>query len=246
LIGVEPEIIQCAPANRVGVLILRKGFAVPSDRIAGLSDTPLLAAVTLVVKRAVVCPAGFLRWRVESDVTDVGSSSQRHAKGLDRAIEVLVIQRILVVPDALAWISHFVTHKPDAIVSRIRLHLIYCCARPSHDGRLHPHGRAERRKREIGSAGDRELTIGDVVKHVALVGMRLAPCVFVRTNVCRFAKIGGTLIEVCVQVVYLHANPMRHAVVVMGGVAMIVGARWKRASERIDPCARTDLVLVAI
>ena len=31
LIGVEPEIIQCAPANRVGVLILRKCFRAPGN-----------------------------------------------------------------------------------------------------------------------------------------------------------------------------------------------------------------------
>jgi hypothetical protein len=185
LIGIEPEIIERAPANRVGVLILRKGFAVPSNRIAGLSDTPRLAAVTLVVKRAVVCPAGFLRRRVKKDVTDVGASAQRHTEGLDRSIEIFVIQRILIVVDTGTWIGDFVTHKPEAIVSRIRLDLIYCCARtcPGHDSRLHPHRRAEWRKREVRCTADAELTIGHVVKHVAFAGMRLAPCVFVRANV---------------------------------------------------------------
>ena len=139
MIGVKPEIIQCAPANGVGVLILRKGFAVPCNRPGVLSDTPRLAAVTLVVKRVVVCPSRFLRWCMECDITDVGSSAQRHTEGLDRPIEVLVIQRILVVVDAGTWIGDFVTHKPEAIVSRIRLHLIYRRARPSHDSRLHPH-----------------------------------------------------------------------------------------------------------
>jgi hypothetical protein len=137
---------------------------------------------------------------MECDITDVGSRSQRHAKGLDRAIQVLVIQGIVIVPDAGRWIGHFVTHKPDAIVSRVRLDLIYCCARtyPGRDGRLHSYGRGERRKCKVGSAADAELAIGDVVIHVALSRMCLAPCVFVRANVCRFAKIGGTLIEVCV------------------------------------------------
>ena len=134
------------------------------------------------------------------DIAYVDSSSKGHAKRLNSPIEVLVIQRILVVVDTGTWIRDLVTHKPEAIVSRIRLDLIYCCARtcPGRDGRLHSHRRAERRKREIGGAGDRELTIGDVVIHVAFAGMRLAPCVFMRANVCRFAKIGGTLIEVCV------------------------------------------------
>ena len=56
-----------------------------------LSDSPRHAAVTLVVKRAVVCPARFLRRRVKSDVTDIGSSTQRHAKGLNAAIEILML-----------------------------------------------------------------------------------------------------------------------------------------------------------
>jgi hypothetical protein len=77
---------------------------------------------------------------MECDITDVGSSAQRHTEGLDRPIEVLVIQRILVVVDAGTWIGDFVTHKPDAIVSRVGLDRVtYRRARPSHDGRLHPH-----------------------------------------------------------------------------------------------------------
>jgi hypothetical protein len=32
LVGIKPEVIQRAEANRVGVLILRKGFRAPSDR----------------------------------------------------------------------------------------------------------------------------------------------------------------------------------------------------------------------
>src|SRR5205807_2788289 len=68
LIGVKPEVIQCAEANRVGILILRKRFAVPGYGITRLSDSPGHAAVTLIVKRAVVCPTGFLRRRVKSYV----------------------------------------------------------------------------------------------------------------------------------------------------------------------------------
>jgi len=49
LIGVKPEIIQRAPTDRIGVLILRKSFAVPGYRPTRLSDSPRLAAVTLIV-----------------------------------------------------------------------------------------------------------------------------------------------------------------------------------------------------
>jgi hypothetical protein len=132
---------------------------------------------------------------MKSDVTDVGANAQRHTEGLNRPIEVLVIQRILVVVDAGTWIGDFVTHKPDAIVSRIRLHLIYHRARPSHDSGLHPHRRANTGKCEIGrAAGNIKPAIGSIVEHVALAGMRLAPRVFGRSHVLRFTEIGCTRI----------------------------------------------------
>ena len=37
---------------------------------------------------------------MKSDVADVDASAQRHTEGLNCAIEVLVIDRILVVPDS--------------------------------------------------------------------------------------------------------------------------------------------------
>ena len=137
---------------------------------------------------------------MESDVTDISSNSQGDAKGLDGAIEVLVIQSVLIVPDSWTWVSHFVTHEPDAIVTRVRLILIYYGARrgPSHDGRLRPDCGGNRRKCEVSCTAHAELAVGDVVIHVAFAWMRLAPGVFMRTNVRRFGKIGGTLVEVCV------------------------------------------------
>jgi hypothetical protein len=42
---------------------------------------------------------------------------------LNGTIEILVIYSILVVPDSDRGISHFVSHKPDAIVSRVGLKL---------------------------------------------------------------------------------------------------------------------------
>ena len=66
LIGIESEVIQCAPTNRVRVLILQKRFGVPSYGIGRLSDSPGRAAVTVVVKRTIVWPARLLRRRVKS------------------------------------------------------------------------------------------------------------------------------------------------------------------------------------
>jgi hypothetical protein len=81
-------------------LILRKRFRVPGDRASVLRNIPRCAAITLIVKRAVICPAGFLARGVKLDVRDVYSESERHAEGLDRAVKVLVVQRVFIVPDA--------------------------------------------------------------------------------------------------------------------------------------------------
>ena len=183
---------------------------------------------------------------MEADVAYVNSRSQRHTKGLDRAVQVLVIQSVFIVPDSRCRIGHFVAHEPDTIITGVGLDLVHgrACICPGHDSRLHPNRWGKRRKREACCTAHAELAVGHVVVHVAFAGMCLAPRVFVRANVCRFGKIGGTLVEVCVQVVDLHADPVRHAVMVM--TVVIVRAGLERACERIDPGARADAGLAAI
>ena len=148
MIGVEPEIIKRGIANSIGVLVLRERFAGPGDGAAALIHCPRHTAVALIIKCAIIGPTGFLRRRMKSDVTDVSTWPQRHTKRLDSSVQVLVIQGILIVPDARSWIGHLVTHKPDAIVSRVGLDLIDRGARdrPSRDGRSHPHGSTNGRK----------------------------------------------------------------------------------------------------
>ncbi len=79
---------------------------------------------------------------MKSYIAYVYSGGQRHAKRLDSPIEVLVVERVFIVPDAGSGVRDFETHKPDAIVSRVRLSLAYrgtgIC--PHGDGRFHPHG----------------------------------------------------------------------------------------------------------
>ena len=124
MIGVEPEIIKCGIANSIGVLVLRERFAGPGDGAAALIHCPRHTAVTLVVKGAIVSPAGLLRWRVEADISYVHSWCHRHSEGLNSAIQVLIVEGVLIVPNASGWIRHFVTHKPDAVVARVGLELI--------------------------------------------------------------------------------------------------------------------------
>src|SRR4029077_18966708 len=121
---------------------------------------PWSAAITLIIQCAVICPPRFL-WRcVEADVTDVGSSAQWHAEGLDSAIQVLVVQRVLIVPDPGTWVGDSVTNKRDTIVSWVRLDLFQhgAHARPCRNGRPPPDCRANRRKCETGRAAHQELT----------------------------------------------------------------------------------------
>ena len=139
LIGIEPEIIQRAEANRIGVLILRKRFGVPGDRACVLGNTPWRAAISLVVKGAIICPAGLLNRRMKSNVRDVYSWPNRNAERLDRAIQVLVVESIFIVPDPRAGVRHFVPHEPDAIIAVIRFDLVYRRPRPSRDRRMRSH-----------------------------------------------------------------------------------------------------------
>src|SRR4029077_523321 len=107
LIGVKPEVIQCAPANRVRVLVLRKRFRVPGNGIWGLSNTPWRTAISSISLSSIVCPAGMLRRSVETDVAYVNPGAQGHAEGLNSAVEVHVKQGILIVPYAGRWAGYF-------------------------------------------------------------------------------------------------------------------------------------------
>ena len=77
--------------------------------------------------------------------------------------------------------------------------------------------------------------MGNVVKHVALRGMRLAPVVFMRANVGRFAKVGRARILRCDQVTRLHHDPVGYPVVDVA--AVIVRVRWEGSCEWIYPGA---------
>ena len=191
LISVEPEIIQRPKADRIGVLILGERLAIPGYGIASLSHSPGRATISLAVERAVVWPARFLRRRMEVDVTDVNSGSQRHAKGLNRTIEIHIVHGVFVVPHPRRRIGYLVAHKPKPIVSRIGLELIYGGACPCRDSGLHPNRRQHWIETEGRvDPGHAKLAIGDVVIHVALVRMRLTPGVFTGSDICCLSKIG--------------------------------------------------------
>ena len=242
MIGVESKVIHCAIANRVSVLILPKGFAVPTDGSRILSDSPRRATVTLVVERAVIWKARFLWRRVKPDVTDIGTGPQRDVERLNAAIEIVIVQGILVVIDARRGTGDFEAHKPDSIVSRIRLLLSYRRACPTFDGRFHSLWQPHRGKCEVRCAVNKELAVGSVVIHVALPRMGLTPLVFKRIQVCRFREIGCTRIECRVQIGDINANPVRYVIMNVPIVVAWIWIRWESSGERIRPGTRTKQV----
>lgn len=171
---------------------------------------------------------------MKTDIADVHSGRERHAKGLNGAIEILVIKSILIVPDPRAGIGHFVAHKPDAIITWVWLSLVYNGSCPSRDGRLHPNRRTNSRECEAGWATDHgKLPIRSVVIHVTLTGMRLAPRVFVRSDILGFSEISRARILWWIQVAHCDSDPMRRAGVTVA--AVIVRGRWVRSCKWIHP-----------
>jgi len=182
LVGIEPEVIQCAKADGIGILVCGKGFSAPGNHAATLIDCPRRATIPQIVESPVVWPPRFLRRRMEPEVTDI-RATHWHAKGLNSTIEVLVVKRVLIVPDSGRRVGHLVTHEPDTIVARVGLHLCHRCACrcPRLNSGLHAHRWTRSAKCEVGRpAADSEGTIGDVVIHVALPRVGLTPGVFSR------------------------------------------------------------------
>src|SRR5437764_15449172 len=106
-----------------------------------MSDSPRRAAETLVIKRAVICPARFLRRRVKSDVADIDVREIRHSKGLNPTIEIFIIHDVFIVPYAIIWPRHLVGDKENPVSTRLTLVLSYdgACVCPRHDAMLHSH-----------------------------------------------------------------------------------------------------------
>ena len=149
-VSIEPEIIQRPPANRVSILIGRKSFRAPGDGACVLCNTPWCAAISRVSLGAIVCPTGMLSRGVETNVTYIDSGGQWHTEGLNRAVEVHVKERILIVPDSRRRVSYLVAHKPHPVVTRIGLRPVDCCAGscPGLDSRLRSDRATQRRKGE--------------------------------------------------------------------------------------------------
>lgn len=151
---------------------------------------PRRATVSGISLRAIVCEARLLRWGVKSDVANVDARSQWHGKRLNGPIEVLVVNRVLIVPHSGGRVAHFITHEPNPIVAVIGFDLIHRCPSPGSNGWLLTRGAAHRTKtKRLINPSYRVLLVRSVVIHVALIRMTLAPGAFVRHDVLSFGEV---------------------------------------------------------
>jgi len=221
LIGIKPEVIQSAEANRVGILILRKSFRAPGDRACVLGNSPRCAAISSISLGTIMCKAGMLRRRMKANVRDVYSGSNMHAERLDGAIEVLVVQGIFIVPDSSSGVRYFIAHEPDTVISRVRLNLVYRRTGPSHNRRMLSHGWSSSIKiKGLINSSYGVRAVRSVVIHVALVRMTLAPDAFVRNDVFRFGKVRRSRVQRRVQVINVNQHSVRRYIMTVA--AMIV------------------------
>ena len=102
-VGIETEIIQRAPTNGVRVLVLRKGLRAPAHRAGGLIRGPGSVAKSRASQGSIVWKSRMIKRRVKPKVAHRDPASQRHTEGLDRAIKILVIERVFIMPNAGDW-----------------------------------------------------------------------------------------------------------------------------------------------
>ena len=121
---------------------------------------------------------------METNIAQRNADSNRNTKGLNTTIEILVIDRIFIVPYACGRIGHFINDLADAVDSAFRFDRNVSSTGPRIDCRLLANRGSGRRKGErAGSSRNAIRSIRHIVVHIALGGMRLTPCIFVRGDV---------------------------------------------------------------
>ena len=83
-VGIETEIIESTPANRICVWVLRKRLAAPSQRTAYYCRCPGGAAVSCVSHGSIVWPSRLLGRRMKSYVSNASRTGSRTIESRDR------------------------------------------------------------------------------------------------------------------------------------------------------------------
>ena len=97
------------------------GFAVPDQRARHLVWNPRIVAESCIADGSVVRETRMVGRSMKSDVTNVDSGPERHAEVLNRAIEILVVNRVLVMPHAGRRVRYFINDERTTIDTGLRL-----------------------------------------------------------------------------------------------------------------------------
>src|SRR5882762_1277381 len=111
-VRIETEIIQSPEAGGVRILVLRKGLRAPTQSAAGLIRSPGRVAISRVSEGSIVCKSRRIKRCMKPQVAHRDSASQRHAERLNPTIQILIIDRVLIMPNVLGYVGDFVAHKP--------------------------------------------------------------------------------------------------------------------------------------
>ena len=190
--GIKSEVVQCGEANRVGVLVLHKCFAVPSRRRETRSEDPGSTAITSISLYSCVQIQDAAVARGTQRCSLLSGGRANDFEGLNRAVEVLVIDGVRIVGHPGIWSCHLVTDEENAIVSRVGLDCgAHCRASPGFNGRLLPESVADEIKGErLVDSNYAALTGRGVVILVALVRMVRVSSAFVRAICNSLYKAG--------------------------------------------------------
>ena len=191
--------------------------------LGGLVRSPRRVAESRVSRR-------FHRWETRDDsagreircCSPLTPPPSGHTEGLNRAIEVLIMDGVFIMPNAGGRVRHFVGDERTAIDSRRGLDRTDGRAGPGTGRRNHSHRGADRRKGETRRAGDIVATIGGIVIHVALTGMGLAPGVFLRAVVLHFSVISRAR-DSCVVFKSWHSTRTRCEVRIVSMAGVVLG-----------------------
>src|ERR1043166_9875825 len=133
---------------------------------------------------------------METSVADIHAKADGNSQRLYAAVEVLIIQSIFVMPRGRRDLRYLVDHPCDAVVAALRLDANFGRSGPGIDRRLFTLRRANRREAERARRSETaESTVRNVVVHIALAGICLAPYILVRSDVHRFCNVSCTGIE---------------------------------------------------
>src|ERR1043165_4585421 len=117
MVGIESKVIERAPANGVRVLVLGEGLRTPAYGADCLVRGPGSVAESRVPLGSIIGESGMIKRSVKANAGERDRASQGNGEGLDRAVEVLVIDRVLVMPDPGNRSRHFVGNESAPIGS---------------------------------------------------------------------------------------------------------------------------------